>query len=441
MASNDVPMSTEPNVTPEIMLAFYSRLYPFKSIFTWLSHSHVPSTAKDAPATRIGPSWTNREFAFTLKGDVYIRYNSFQDVEEFKKQVIKLNPERFEVGAIYNAKPRDKKTLPASALQPVRRELVFDIDMTDYDEIRTCCKSKSICKRCWGFIAAAVTVLDQSLRQDFGFRLLLWVYSGRRGIHCWVSDHSAMMLTDDQRKAIMGWLEVIKGGKEMTKKVNIRFGTNSLPPSIEASLNTLSEQYFIPVILQDQDCFGSKVGWKTLLELIPDRDVVNNLREKWENEEEPRRSKNSQSQSEMRWSDLKKEVKGYEKGTLKRNILTGAMEDIILQYTYPRLDAEVSKRRNHLLKAPFCIHPGTGRVCVPVDPAKVDEFEPEKVPSVEQLLNELDAAGSKAEDTNILGWESTSLSAYVGMLDEHNRRILQAERERKQAEGRKDLSW
>ena len=68
------------------------------------------------------------------------------------------------------------------------------------------------------------------------------------------------------------------------------------------------------------------------------------------------------------------------------------LEDIVLQYTYPRLDAEVSKHRNHLLKAPFCIHPKTGRVCVPVDPNNIDKFDPEKVPTVEQLLNELDQA-------------------------------------------------
>lgn len=36
--------------------------------------------------------------------------------------------------------------------------------MTDYDEIRTCCTGAAICKRCWGYIAAAVTVLDKSLR-------------------------------------------------------------------------------------------------------------------------------------------------------------------------------------------------------------------------------------------------------------------------------------
>ena len=47
---------------------------------------------------------------------------------------------------------------------PNLRELVFDIDMTDYDEIRTCCSGKGICKRCWGYIAAAVDVIDQVLR-------------------------------------------------------------------------------------------------------------------------------------------------------------------------------------------------------------------------------------------------------------------------------------
>ena len=74
--------------------------------------------------------------------------------------------------------------------------------------------------------------------------------------------------------------------------------------------------------------------------------------------------------------------------------MTNALEDIVLQYTYPRLDTEVSKHRNHLLKAPFCIHPKTGRVCVPVNPAEIDSFDPMGVPTVQQLLRELDKASA-----------------------------------------------
>ena len=44
-----------------------------------------------------------------------------------------------------------------------------------------------------------------------------------------------------------------------------------------------------------------------------------------------------------------------------------------------RLDIAVSKGMNHLLKAPFVIHPKTGRVCVPFRVAKVDSFDPDKV--------------------------------------------------------------
>ena len=81
-------------------------------------------------------------------------------------------------------------------------------------------------------------------------------------------------------------------------------------------------------------------------------------------------------------------------------MLTAAVEDIIRQYTYPRLDAEVSKHRNHLLKAPSCVHPKTGRVCVPVDPDHIDDFNPERVPTVGQLLREPDNISAGSDGTN-----------------------------------------
>jgi DNA primase small subunit len=99
--------------SPEVMTAFYQRLYPFKTVYTWLSHSYSPADTNDGgntttdggrPTPKIVPAWTHREFAFTLQNDAYLRYMSFDDAAGLKAQVLRLVPQRFEVGAIYNAK-------------------------------------------------------------------------------------------------------------------------------------------------------------------------------------------------------------------------------------------------------------------------------------------------------------------------------------------------
>lgn len=51
-----------------------------------------------------------------------------------------------------------------AAFRAEARELVFDIDMTDYDDVRFCCDGASICSRCWPLMTIAVQVLDAALR-------------------------------------------------------------------------------------------------------------------------------------------------------------------------------------------------------------------------------------------------------------------------------------
>jgi hypothetical protein len=74
--------------------------------------------------------------------------------------------------------------------------------------------------------------------------------------------------------------------------------------------------------------------------------------------------------------------------TRQRMDLERLVPAIVFTYTFPRLDVEVSKHRNHLLKAPFCVHPKTGRVCVPINPATADAFDPTTVPTVARLQDE-----------------------------------------------------
>ncbi|KAL3463043.1 hypothetical protein BJX64DRAFT_258115 [Aspergillus heterothallicus] len=366
--NTSAPAPPRVEVDTDTMLAFYQRLFPFRYLFQWLNHGIVPS-----------PDFGNREFALTLQNDAYLRYQSYATADLFRKDILKMNPSRFEIGPVYNRNPRDRKTLGSGQLKPLSKELVFDIDLTDYDDIRSCCTKANICEKCWAFVTMAIKVVDAALREDFGFQHILWVYSGRRGAHAWVCDPRARNLPDDRRRAIAGYLDLIRGGSQSGKRVNLK---RPLHPHMNRSLEIL-KPYFAQTTLIDQDTFLSSDQAHRLLSLLPDKGLNDSLRKKWDSA--PDRSSTS------KWADIDDLAKTGKSSTLNTTSLRDAKQDIVLEYTYPRLDSEVSKKMIHLLKSPFVIHPGTGRVCVPMDIRNVETFDPLSTPTVSQLLSEIDA--------------------------------------------------
>ncbi|THD19138.1 DNA primase small subunit [Fasciola hepatica] len=164
-----------------------------------------------------------REFSFTLAGDVYLRYQSFENSIDFRKELVKLCPHKIDIGAVYSTAPKKHRAILPASFKPEWKELVFDIDLTDYDEVRYCCgeqnasSKSSVCSRCWQLAQSAVLCVDRALREDFGFEHLLWVYSGRRGVHCWVCDSAARKLDPVARSAIVEYLSLVRGGN--SKKV------------------------------------------------------------------------------------------------------------------------------------------------------------------------------------------------------------------------------
>lgn len=194
--------------------------------------------------------------------------------------------------------------------------------------------------------------------------------------------------------------------------------------SCRRSLDILKE-HFQRDILEAQDPWAEPVNAERLLHLLPDKVLSDSLRKKWD--AAPGRS------SVSKWADIDALAKTGASKTLDGRALLEAKQDIVLEYTYPRLDVEVSKKQIHLLKSPFVIHPGTGRVCVPIDTKRLNKFDPLGVPTVTELLGEIDAYDERAvkeeEDViNIRDYEKTSLRPYVDYFRTYVAGLLREEK-------------
>nr|KAF6497223.1 DNA primase subunit 1 [Rousettus aegyptiacus] len=393
----------DPAELPELLKLYYRRLFPYAQYYRWLNYGGV-----------IKNYFQHREFSFTLKDDIYIRYQSFNNQSDLEKEMQKMNPYKIDIGAVYSHRPNQHNTVKLGAFQAQEKELVFDIDMTDYDDVRRCCSSADICSKCWTLMTMAIRIIDRALKEDFGFKHRLWVYSGRRGVHCWVCDESVRKLSSAVRSGIVEYLSLVKGGQDVKKKVHL---SEKIHPFVRKSINIINK-YFEEYALVNQDILGNKESCDKILALAPENILCQDHFLFFQNHHS----------SLQRWEHLKKVAKSL--NNIKSDKYGPWLEwEIMLQYCFPRLDINVSKGINHLLKSPFSVHPKTGRISVPIDLQKVDQFDPFTVPTISSICHELDAISTTEEEKGenkaesiikhrTRDYKKTSLAPYVKVFEQ-----------------------
>lgn len=174
------------------MAKFYRNVFSFSQLFKIID-----------PRT-----FSNREIGFLFIRDdgteIFSRNKSFDTPEDLLRYVRLELPHGVMIGALYDPPPRGQSI---TKLTWLGRELIFDLDLTDYDDIRTCGKGKNhVCPKCWPLVRDAAIFIDETLRDDFGVKKITWVFSGRRGFHAWISDPDFMLLDEEARDAIVEWI-------------------------------------------------------------------------------------------------------------------------------------------------------------------------------------------------------------------------------------------
>ena len=309
-----------------------------------------------------------REMCIENVDSVYIRWMSVCDATGLRKLFADKRVEKFHTGAIFNNPPYFKKK--GVAMEPMQREFVVDIDVNDYvpwgvdpDDIESCDSA-------WPIVAFGMHMVKHVLRHHFGFENMLLVYSGRRGAHMSVYDERACCLSDEARAAIVSYLQPSdKTGKsgrlpygrilqsagftELFDSHIKPFWVNfCLKPREEGGMGVLDGPFDKESFM---DLFGSDHA-KSRISVSAESGV-----KLWE---ELTRFADSSQHSESTWLALK---------------------ETVMCYVWPRLDAAVSKHRNHLSKSVFSIHPKTKRICVPI-PGDSYDFNPSECPTYTDLV-------------------------------------------------------
>ena len=335
---------------------YYKHAFPYDVVHRLFARGWQPG----------GPSSDKREYGIETHPDgQYRRWKACpraQDLQTFVQhpQFGKLN-----VGATFDKCPLERWSCPSgSEPKPVQAELRIDIDMDDYDKLGISKDNIDDCDAAFAVVGVGLEVCIAVLRENFGFEHILPVYSGRRGGHLWVCDKRACMLEDGARKSIVDFLKPGQRAHSSGRKTfkwlleYPTFGSPNNPMKKGSIFSRIVYKFFrsIGVKPKQQGGLGLlDIGFDRadFLKMIDDR-MATDL------EQEVRSAANGLAALVVIEQSLRQKSKDVKVWLLPRFC------EAICTLVWPRVDEAVSTHMNHTLKAPFSVHPKTGRVSVPI---------------------------------------------------------------------------
>ena len=308
---------------------------------------------------------STRELCIENVEGKYIRFLEADSAQQLKQLFVNKRVEKFHTGAVYDVSPSLR--WKNATLTPRQRELVFDIDLDDYgldkDDIHEC-------DRGWPLVAVGFRLIAHCLKHHFGFKHTLLVYSGRRGAHLTVYDARACALTEEQRSAIVSWLQPAQ--RKGQKRVAYRYILQS--PSFAALFDSFVLPFWKNFCLRPR-CEG---GMGVLDTLVDHGVFMDTLANEY--------ARKTVQLTGLSGAEAWEELTRFAKRSKFKEEATWALKEAVMEFVWPKLDAKVTMQVTHLSKCVLSLHPKTGRLCVPVTGDPLD-FKPEQCATLSAVVS------------------------------------------------------
>lgn len=263
-----------------------------------------------------------------------------------------------------------------------QKELVFDIDIPDYNRFCKC--DKEICQMCWLHLEGSFHIMMKLiLTEILGYdkKNILVVFSGNKGLHFIINDKSCLSLNKQQRKFIYDTIFNIGNGKDNIND-DLKLMRWIKQYNTE-DISTFLERYFIERVLKERNLLVKSESFNTWimkkLELHY-HSIYCIIQKKWN------QIMKEKKLSVDLWECLKTMYQYDE--SIKNDKIIEPHIFIIYRLYFPIID-KGPIQLNHQCKTPFSIHHKTLNIALPIDQVFIDQSYYNKISNGIVNMNDL----------------------------------------------------